>query len=70
MCVVVCCQVVLNMRLDNRMVAEDLSGVLALLQTKAARNIPVSRKKLPKLLEIFQKCENESLRQSFLVSKP
>ena len=56
------------MSLDNRIAVGDLSGLLALLQTKEARNIPISRKKLPKLLEMFQKCENESIRQSFLVS--
>lgn len=65
---VLCGQVLLNMRLDNRLVAEDLPEVLVLLQASKAKNISISRRKLAKLQEVFEKCENESLRQSFLVS--
>lgn len=60
-------QLIVNLKLDNKMVSGDLAGVLTLLQSTEARAM-VTEKRLPRLHQSFAACEDEDIKQSFMVS--
>ena len=60
-------QLIVNMKMDNKIVSGDLAGVLSLLQQTEARAM-VAEKRLPRLQQSFAACEDEDIKQSFMVS--
>lgn len=61
-------QLVQNLRLDQRLVCEDLSRALSLLQTMQAEHMEISPKRVARVAKVFEKCDDQTIRQAFLVS--